>query len=95
MVSQAVRYVEGRLKRQLLNYQRATSYKTKIASKKNNAHAIRFEYRVNNSVNIHVGDLVVFKHKKKVYYIYYITRQPKAIELLPAFEEVLKSITLN
>ena len=88
--------VEGRLKRQLLNYQRAASYKTKIASKKkNNACAIRFEYRADNSVNIHVGDLVVFKHKKKVYYIYYITRQPKAVELLPAFEEVLKSITLN
>ena len=83
---------EARLSRNLVNYQRITSYKPKLGKKKK-ARAIRFEYRVNDSVSIHVGDLVVFKHKKKIYSVYYICRKSKAAEVLPAFEEVLKSIS--
>lgn len=85
---------EGRLRRNLVNYQRVTSYKTKIGKKKK-AHGIRFEYRANTSVMLQVGDLVMFKHKKKVYALYYICRKTKAAASLPAFEEVLKSITLS
>lgn len=83
---------EARLSRNLVNYQRVTSYKTKLGKKKK-AKGIRFEYRVNDSVSIHVGDLVIFKHKKKIYSVYYICRKSKAAQVLPAFEEVLKSIT--
>lgn len=85
---------EARMKRNLVNYQRVNSYKMKIADKKK-AFGIRFEYRVNDSVMLHVGDLVIFKHKKKFYSVYYITRKINAAASLPAFEEVLKSITAN
>ncbi|WP_407385025.1 hypothetical protein [Ruminococcus sp.] len=84
---------EARLRRRLLNYQRVLSYDTKLGKKK--AYAVRFEYRVNDSVNIHVGDLVVFKHKKMYYSIYYITRKKNAASSRPAFQEILQSVTLS
>lgn len=85
--------VEATLCRSLLNYQRLTSYKLKIGSKK--AQGIRFEYRVRDSVSIHVSDVVVFKYKKHFYAVQFIMRQTKASETLPEFDEVLKSITLG
>ena len=87
--------IEGRLRKKLVNYQRSTSYKVDIQKKKKKGQAIRFEYRVNDSVSIHVCDLVVFTHKKNIYFIYYITRQGNAAQTIPAFEEVLKSLALN
>ncbi len=84
---------EGRLRRNLLNYQRVTSYRTKI-TKKVQGYAIRFEYRVNDAALVQVCDLVVFKYKKKVYSLYFICRKNDAQALLPSFEEVLKSIKL-
>lgn len=85
--------IEAKLRRSLVNYQRVMSFKLKIASKK--AFGIRFEYRVNDSVSIHVSDLVVFKHKGKFYAVYYITRKKNAASSRPAFQEILGSITLN
>lgn len=84
--------LEARLRRSLVNYQRVTDYQMKIGKQK--AYGIRFEYRVNDSVNIHVGDIVVFKHKKKYYAVYYITRKKNAASSRPAFQETLQSITL-
>lgn len=86
--------LESRLRRCLLNYQRIDSFKTKIAGKKK-ANGIRFEYRVNDSVSVHAGDVFIFKNKKWFYAVYYITRKNHAAEHLPAFEEVLKSITIG
>lgn len=84
---------ESRLHKRLLNYQRIGQFKTKIASKK--AQGIRFEYRVNDSVVVQVCDLYAFKHKNKIYAVYYILRKNDAIEKLPGFEEILKSITAD
>ena len=84
--------IEARLRRGLVNYQRVLSFNTKVGGKK--AFGIRFEYRVNDSVNIHVGDLVVFKYKKKYYAVYFITRKKNAASSRPAFQEMLQSITL-
>ena len=86
--------LESRMRRSLLNYQRLGMYKTKLEPKKK-AIGIRFEYRVNDAVTIQVCDLFTFKHKKKYYAIYYITRQQNAIESRPAFDEVLKSIKIS
>ena len=85
--------VEGRMRRNLLNYQRISSYKTKIGKKK--AYGIRFEYRVNTSKMVQVGDLVSFKHKKNYYAIHLITRKTNAAAPRVAFEETLKSITVG
>lgn len=86
--------LESRLSRGLLNYQRIGAFKTKIASK-TKAEGIRFEYRVNDSVNVHAGDVFVFKYKKRFYAVYFITRKNHAAEYLPAFDEVLKSISFG
>ena len=86
--------LEARLHRSLLNFQRVGKFKTKVAGKKK-AFGIRFEYRVNDSVSIHAGDVFVFKNKNKYYAVYYITRKNHAVENLPAFEEVLKSISVG
>jgi len=84
--------IESRMRRSLLNYQRLSSYQPKIGKKK--YYAIRFEYRVKDAALVQLADLVVIKYKKKFYTIHYITRKNNAIEMLPAFEEVLKSIKL-
>lgn len=85
--------VESGLMRNLVNYQRVTDYKLKIGKKK--AYGIRFTYRVKDSVSIHVSDVVVFKHKKYFYTVYYVTRKKNAASSRPAFQEVLNSITLS
>ena len=83
---------EARLKRSLLNYQRISSFKTVIASKV--ARGIRFEYRVNDSVMVHVADLIVFKYRKKYYSFNYITRKINAASTRQAFADILKSVKL-
>ena len=83
---------EARLRRNLLNYQRLGSFKTKIAKKK--GYGIRFEYRVNDARLVQIGDIFAFKNKGKFYAVYYITRKSNAAESRPAFEEVLNSITV-
>ena len=85
--------VEAFLHRNLLNYQRVTDYKMKIGKKK--AYAIRFEYRVKDAALVQVCDLVAFKYKKHFYSVYYVTRKVNASANLPAFQEVLNSITLK
>ena len=84
---------ESRLRRNLLNYQRIAEFRPKIGGKK--AYGIRFEYRVNDSVSVHTGDLLVFKYKKKFYSIYYITRKSNAAAARADLEEILKSIKLG
>ena len=86
--------IESRLRRNLLNYQRVSAFKTKLVAKKK-GYGIRFEYRVNDARLVQVGDLIVFKHKGKLYAIYYITRKINAASSRPAFEEILKSITIS
>lgn len=85
--------LESGLRRSLLNYQRITEYKMKIGKQK--AYCIRFEYRVKDAALVQVCDVVAFKYKKKYYSIYYVTRKVNATANLPAFQEILKSITLN
>ena len=85
---------ESRLRRNLLNYQRISSFKMKLKPKKK-CFGIRFEYRVNDKKLVQVGDLIIFKHKGKVYSIYYITRKSNAAASRPAFKEVLDSITVG
>ena len=89
--------IESRLRRNLVNYQRISSYRYNVASKKKkpNAHGIRFEYRVDDAAIVQAGDIVVFKQKKLFYVIYYITRKLNAAEQLPAFREVLDSVTVG
>ena len=67
--------------------------KMKIGKKK--AYAIRFEYRVKDAALVQVCDLVAFKYKKHFYSVYYVTRKVNASANLPAFQEVLNSITLK
>ena len=83
--------IESRLSRRLLNYQKLNSYKIKVAGKK--ARGIRFEYRVNDSVMVHIADVVVFKYKKHFYAVRYLTRKMNASANLPEFREALSSIT--
>ena len=88
--------IQSRLRRSLLNYQEITTYKTKIASsKKDNASGVRFEYRVKDSVRVHVVDLIAFKHKKNFYTIYFISRKANAAEVRADLQEILQSVTLN
>lgn len=85
--------IESGLRRRLVNYQRLLEYKIKVANKK--AHGIRFEYRVSDSVRIHVGDIVTFKHKQNFYTVLYVSRKKNAAAVRPAFQEILNSITLS
>ena len=85
--------LEAILRRRLVNYQRLLEFKTKVGGKK--AQGIRFEYRVKDSVRIHVGDLITFKYKKYFYSILYLTRKKNAAAARPAFQEVLNSVTLK
>lgn len=85
---------EMRLRRGLLNYQRISTFKMKLQKKKK-AEGLRFEYRVNDKKLVQVADLIIFKHKKKFYSIYYITRKSNAAEVRPAFKDVLDSIQLD
>lgn len=84
---------EARLRRNLLNYQRISEFKTKIASKK--TYGIRFEYRVNDARIVQVADLMTFKYKKNFYSVYYITRKSTAAADRADFEEIVKSISLG
>ena len=88
---------ESRMKRNLVNYQRTDSFKTKIASKKKkkNARGIRFEYRVNDSVSVHTSDMRVFKNKKTFYSFQYIGRKNKDAEYHPLFDEMMESVTVG
>ena len=85
--------IEARLCRRLLNYQRISSFKTKVASKK--AYGIRFEYRVNDAKIVQVSDLIVFKFKNQCCAVHYITRKANAAPSRLALEEVLKSISVG
>ncbi len=85
--------IESRLCRNLLNYQKVTSYKQKLGKQK--AEAIRFEYRVNDARIVQVGDVVVVKYKKKFYVIHYIIRKATATRDLPVFKEVLDSVSFG
>lgn len=85
--------IEARMCRNLLNYQRISSFKTKVAGKK--AFGIRFEYRVNDARIVQVADLIAFKYKKKFYAFHYITRKATAAADRAAFEEVLKSVSVS
>ena len=82
---------EARLRRSLLNYQRVTSFKMKVAGKK--AYGIRFEYRVNERKLVQVADLITFKHKKNFYSIYYVTRKINAGAERLVFQEIINSVT--
>ena len=85
--------IEARLSRRLLNYQKISSFKTKVASKK--AHGIRFEYRVNDARIVQVSDMIVFKVKNRFYAIHYITRKVNAASSRLVLEEVLKSVSVG
>lgn len=85
--------IESRLCRNLLNYQRISSFKTKVANKK--AYGIRFEYRVNDARIVQVADMVVFKFKNQFYAVHYITRKANAASSRLALEEVLKSVSVG
>jgi len=85
--------ITARLRRRLVNYQQITAYDIKIGKTK--ARGVRFEYRVNDTARVHVGDLVVFKNKGKYYAVYYITRKHNAAISRPAFKETLDSITVG
>ncbi len=84
---------EARLKRSLINYQRIASYNMKIAKKK--AKCVRFEYRVNDKKLVQVADLIIFKHKKQFYSIYFISRKSNAAEVRREFKDVIDSITIE
>ena len=84
---------EGRMQKNLLNYQRVSSYKMEIA--KNKAYGIRFEYRVNDARIVQVGDLIAFKLKNKFYIIHYITRKENAGSAREAFKATLDSISIG
>jgi len=84
--------IESRLSRRLLNYQKVTSYKYKLAGKKK-AYGIRFEYRVNDAALVQVGDVVAFKNKNMLYTIYFITRKKNAASSRMQLQETLNSIT--
>ena len=74
------------------------SYSYDVTKKKKKykiKNGLRFEHRVNDSARVHVVDLVVFKHKKHFYSVYYITRKANAAESRPAFQEILQSINLS
>ena len=92
-VDMALFEIESRMRRSLVNYQRIGEFNIKIAEKK--AQGVRFEYRVNDSARVHVGDLFAVKCNKKFYTVSYITRKFNAAETRPAFEEVLKSISIG
>ena len=85
--------IEARLSRRLLNYQKISSFKTKVASKK--AHGIRFEYRVNDAKIVQVSDMIVFKFKNQFYAVHYITRKANAAPSRLMLEEVLKSVSVG
>ena len=85
--------IEARMCRNLLNYQRLSASKMKVASKK--AYGIRFEYRVKDAALVQVADLIVFKHKKKLYAIHFITRKSNAAATRADLQEVLNSISLS
>ncbi|MBQ3330959.1 MAG: hypothetical protein IJG87_07255 [Ruminococcus sp.] len=90
--------IEARLRKTLVNYQKIQSYSYDVTKKKKKykvKNAVRFEHRVNDSARVHVVDLVVFKHKKNFYCVYYITRKVNAAESRPAFQQILESITLG
>ncbi|MBQ3264455.1 MAG: hypothetical protein IJH07_01630 [Ruminococcus sp.] len=88
--------LQSRLRRSLLNFQQITTYKTKIASaKKDNASGVRFEYRVKDSVRVHVVDLIVFKHKKNFYAVYFVSRKANAAAVRTDLQQILQSVTLN
>ena len=85
--------IEGRMRKNLLNYQRVTDYKMPIA--KNKAYGIRFEYRVNDARLVQVGDIITFKVKNKFYVIHYITRKENAGSAREAFKATLDSISIG
>lgn len=87
--------MESSMRRSLLNYQKVTSFKTKVASKKPNAYGVRFEYRVNDARMVQVCDLIVFKAKNKFYTVHYITRKLNAGASRLAFKDVLESISVG
>ncbi len=85
--------ITARLRRRLVNYQQITTYGAKIGKAK--AYGVRFEYRVNDSARVHIGDLVVFKNKGKYYAVYFITRKHNAASSRISFKETLDSITVG
>lgn len=85
--------VEARMCRNLLNYQKVGSFKTKIGGQK--AQGIRFMYRVNDKRLVQVADLFVFKYKKNLYAVHYITRQLSAADDRLILQEVLNSLTVG
>ncbi len=85
--------VEASTRLGLRNYQRISSFKTKIGSKK--AFGIRFEYRVNDARIVQVADVIAFKYKKNFYTIHYVTRKSTAAEDRHAFQEILQSSALS
>ena len=85
---------QSRLRKSLLNFQLIGSYKMSLAKKKKVA-AIRFEYRVNAKKLVQVADLIIVKHKKKFYSLYYITRKANAPEERQVLREILDSVTID
>jgi hypothetical protein len=85
--------IEGRTRRNLLNYQRVSEYKMNIS--KNKAYGVRFEYRVNDARIVQVGDLIAFKVKNKYYIINYITRKENAGAAREALKATLDSISVG
>ncbi len=85
--------IESRLRRNLLNYQKVTSYKMKLGKQK--AEGVRFEYRVNDARIVQVGDVVAFKYKKKFYVIHFVTRKATAGADRQALKETLDSVSFG
>lgn len=85
---------QARLRRNLLNYQRLGTYVIKL-DKKKKARGLRFEYRVNDKKLVQVADLIIVKHKKIIYSIYYITRKANAAEARQTFRAALESVTFD
>lgn len=85
--------VQARMCRNLLCYQKLGEFKIKIGGKKSSG--IRFMYRVNDAKVVHIADLFVFKHKKHLYAVHYITRKATAAEDRLLLQEALNSITVQ
>lgn len=85
--------VEARYKRNLINYRRLTSFKTKIGKAK--GHGIRFEYRVNNANIYQNSELRAIKCKGRFYAFQYIGRRISDDQTHPDFDQMMESVSFK
>ena len=81
------------MKRNLKNYRELETRSLIVAGQK--ASAVRFEYTANDKQIEQCGELVVFRYKKKFYSVYYISWKEFNEQNLPAFYEMLDSMSLQ